>query len=157
MRGHFRRRRDGRITFDLSTEEKAFLGDVLGLLATVGIDAEDPAARRLRVPVYLDDPDADAEWWRFMGEELTAARDGDRAVYRQVTTSEGRVILSDAEADGFLRVLNEGRLALGARFGVEVEEDHDRISDEQRQVLDFLGWILEELTMTLSAGLSPEP
>jgi hypothetical protein len=50
-------------------------------------------------------------------------------------------------------VLNEGRLALGARFGLEVEDDHDRLPEEQRQVLDFLGWVLEEMTAALTSAL----
>jgi hypothetical protein len=50
-------------------------------------------------------------------------------------------------------VLNEGRLALGARFGLDVEEDHDRLPEEQRDILDYLGWLLEELTSELSRSL----
>jgi hypothetical protein len=50
-------------------------------------------------------------------------------------------------------VLNEGRLALGARFGLEVEADHDRLPEEQRQILDYLGWVLEEMTLALTAAL----
>jgi hypothetical protein len=50
-------------------------------------------------------------------------------------------------------VLNEGRLALGARFGLEVEEDHDRLPEDQREILDFLGWLLEDLTLELSRSL----
>jgi hypothetical protein len=50
-------------------------------------------------------------------------------------------------------VLNEGRLALGARFGVEVEEDHDRLPEDRREVMDYLGWLLEDLTVELSRTL----
>lgn len=149
---HFKSTRAG-IVCRFSPEERIFLGDVLPMLADIGVVGEDPAATRLQVPVYLDDPEANEEWWRLMGEELNAARKVDRDVFRRVVEEPGPVTLSDADADSFLRVINEARLALGARLGVEVEEDHDLLAEESRQVLDYLGWILEELTDALSRSL----
>ena len=147
------RYRGGKIVVDLPAEEKLFLSDVLELLASVPTTGDDPATQRLQVPVYLDDPEANSEWWLFMGEELSIARAADRGVFRRVVESEGKLELTTEEADAFLRVLNEGRLALGARFGLEVEADHDRLPDAQREVLDFLGWVLEEMTVALTAAL----
>ena len=69
------------------------------------------------------------------------------------SSQSGRHHLSYEEADAFLRVLNEGRLALGARFGLEVEEDHDRLPEEQRDIMDYLGWLLEDLTAELTRSL----
>jgi hypothetical protein len=63
------------------------------------------------------------------------------------------VTLDRDEADSILRVLNEARLALGARFGIDVESDHDDLPEESRQVMDYLGWIQEELTVELMGGL----
>ncbi len=144
---------DGTIEVRLSSEERLFLGDVLPLLAGVGAPGSDPAADRLQVPVYLDDPDANQEWWRLMGSELDAGRRSDRVVFEKIISSDGPVGLSNAEADAVLRVLNEARLALGARFGIDVEEDHDDLPEESRQVLDYLGWIQEELTLELMKAL----
>jgi len=149
---HFTATSEG-IAVSFSTEERIFLGDVLPLLADIGQVGVDPAATRLNVPVYLDAPEANEEWWRLMGEELSSARRADRAVYRKVLDAEGEPVLSDEDADSFLRVINEARLALGARLGLDVEDDHDRLPEDQRQVLDYLGWILEELTDELSRGL----
>jgi hypothetical protein len=39
------------------------------------------------------------------------------------------------------------------QFGVEVEADHDLLPEDQRDILDFLGWLLEELTSELSRSL----
>lgn len=147
------RYRANKIVVDLPAEEREFLSDVLDLLAAIPTTGDDPATRRLQVPVYLDDPEANSEWWLFMGEELSIARATDRNVYRRVMETEGKLELTTEEADAFLRVLNEGRLALGARFGLEVEDDHDRLPEEQRQVLDFLGWVLEEMTAALTSAL----
>ncbi len=138
---------------ELPIEERQFLSDVLELLASIPATGDDPATLRLQVPVYLDDPEANSEWWLFMGEELSIARTADREVYRRVMETDGKVTLTTEEADSFLRVLNEGRLALGARFGLEVEADHDELPEEQRQVMDFLGWTLEEMTIALTAAL----
>ncbi|HZD21797.1 MAG TPA: DUF2017 family protein, partial [Acidimicrobiia bacterium] len=137
----------------LEPEERVFLGDVLPLLVGVGSPGSDPAADRLRVPVYLDDPEANSEWWRLMGEDLDAARRADRAVFAKAISGDEPMTLSVEEADAMLRVLNEARLALGARFGIEVEEDHAKLPEDSRQVMDYLGWIHEELTVELMGSL----
>jgi len=149
---HFKKVRKG-IKATFSPAERVFLSDVLPLLAEVGQEADDPAASRLHVPVYLDDPEANDEWWRLMGKELDDARREDRAVYRKVIAADDGIVLDDEQANAFLRVLNEGRLVLGARMGVEVESDHYELSEHARQVLDYLGWVLEELTEILSRSL----
>jgi hypothetical protein len=105
------------------------------------------------VPVYLDDPESNDEWWRLMESELAAARTDDRSVFERAITDKGQTHLTVDEADALLRVLNEGRLALGARFGVEVEADHDQLPEDQREIMDYLGWLLEDLTLELSRTL----
>lgn len=137
------------IRVTLSPEEKIFLGDVLPLLAGVGVGESDPAAERLRVPVYLDAPESNDEWWRLMGGDLDAGRASDRLVFETVVKAEEPPVLSFDDADAVLKVLNEARLVLGARMGVDVESDHDELPEESRQVLDYLGWIQEELTVEL--------
>jgi hypothetical protein len=149
---HFKHTRKG-IVAGFDRDERTFLGDVLPLLAGLGAPGADPAATRLHVPVYLDDPESNEEWWRLMGPELTEARKADREVFGRMVGSEGPVTLSDSEADSVLRVLNEARLALGARLGIEVEDDHERLAPESRQALDYLGWIQEELTIELTRAL----
>lgn len=149
---HFHTTAEG-IRVDLSREERLFLGDVLPLLAEIGARGSDPAADRLHVPVYLDDPAANEEWWRLMGQELDAARRADRTVFQTVVSSDEPVTLSMEDADAMLRVLNQARLALGARLGIDVEGDHDTLPEDSRQVMDYLGWIQEELTVELTGAL----
>lgn len=141
------------IRVELSPEERLFLGDVLPLLAGIGARGSDPAADRLTVPVYLDDPDANEEWWRLMGQDLEASRQSDRAVFQRMVSSDDGAILDDEEADAVLRVLNQARLALGARLGIDVESDHEELPEDSRQVMDYLGWIQEELTVELMRAL----
>jgi hypothetical protein len=149
---HFKTVKDG-IRVELTPEEKVFLGDVLPLLAGVGASGEDPAADRLNVPVYLDDPAANREWWRLMGQDLEAARRADRAVFERVVGGDEPPVMTRDDADAFLRVLNEARLSLGARLGIDVEADHDELPEHSRQVMDYLGWIQEELTIELMRAL----
>ena len=146
---HFKTVRRG-IKASFAPAERMYLSDILPLLSGVGENPDDPAAQRLRVPVYLDDKEANEAWWLLMGQELDDARKADRAVFERVMRSDNAVVLDDDEANAFLRVLNEARLVLGARMGVEVEEDHDRLPEPSRQALDYLGWVLEELTVELS-------
>lgn len=152
MQRRFKSTRGG-IDVDLTEDEKVFLSGLLDLLAGIPAAADEPASRRLRVPVYLDDPESNDEWWRLMEGELNAARNADRRAFQQVLDDRGQRHMSIDEADAFLRVLNEGRLALGARFGLEVEEDHDGLPEEQRDIMDYLGWLLEDLTSELSRSL----
>jgi hypothetical protein len=149
---HFRTTRKG-IEADLSPEERVFLGDVLPLLAGIGAPGVDPAADRLKVPVYLDNPDANEEWWRLMGQDLVASRQADRTVFGKMVGSDVPIVLTTDEADAVIRVLNQARLALGARLGIDVEEDHEQLPEDSRQVMDYLGWIQEELTMELMRAL----
>ena len=148
---HFKTTRKGIVT-SFSDAERVFLGDVVPFLTELGEVGVDPAATRLNVPVYLDDPESNDEWWRLMGPELGEARRTDRQLFQKVLQTNSYV-LTDAEADAVLRVVNETRLALGVRLGIEVEEDHERIPPEDRQALDFLGWLQEELTAELTKRL----
>jgi hypothetical protein len=141
------------VEVDLSSDERVFLTELLDLLMSIPNVGDDPASRRLRVPVYLDDPESNDEWWRHMGEELTVSRTADRRVFQRVMSESTPIRLDMEEASSFLRVLNEGRLALAARFGLEVEEDHDSLPESQRDILDYLGWLLEELTSELTRAL----
>lgn len=150
----FRATGDG-IRVELGPEERLFLGDVLPLLAEIGSPGSDPAADRLQVPVYLDDPDANDEWWRLMGQDLEAARQADRAVFSKVVSADEAVTLDTEDADAVVRVLNQARLALGARLGIDVEADHDTLAEDSRQVMDYLSWIQEELTEELTRTLPP--
>jgi hypothetical protein len=148
---HFKTTRRG-IVASFSPAERVFLGDVIPLLESLGPAGEDPAATRLIVPVYLDDPGSNDEWWRLMGSELEAGRLDDRGVFDSLLGS-GSTTLSDAEAEAVLRVLNEARLVIGARLGIEVEADHEQVPLQERQALDYLGWIQEELTIELTRRL----
>jgi hypothetical protein len=74
-------------------------------------------------------------------------------VFGKMVGSDVPIVLTTDEADAVIRVLNQARLALGARLGIDVEEDHEQLPEDSRQVMDYLGWIQEELTMELMRAL----
>lgn len=153
----------------LTDIEVTFLTDLPRLLAGLGTPDSDPGAARLSPPVYLGDPEADAEWRRLAGTELDASRRADRSAFEVVleavrdslpesarTEPKGTVgttVISRAEADAVLRVINEARLVLGARWGIETAGDYDDLRPEASEVLSFLGWLVSDMAEVLEETL----
>lgn len=105
------------------------------------IDPTEPAGMRLALPVYLDDPDANAEWWSYMRDELEDGRSQDRACFRQAMDDASQpagVVLDREQAHAVARVAGELRLVIAARVGIEVEEDYARIEDQDAALMDAL-------------------
>lgn len=154
MGERFRRVKGDQYVVTLSEGERQFLADVALMLSSVdSTNHHDAAATRLKLPVYLDDPDSTDEWWRLMGDQLETSRTLDRSIFDRVMEGEDEVVLSATEAESLLRVINEGRLVLAARLGIRVASDFDDIDDELRLPLDFLHWLLEDLTSELTRRL----
>ncbi|HEY7565731.1 MAG TPA: DUF2017 family protein [Acidimicrobiia bacterium] len=142
------------ILVTLEPDDLEFLSQLPEFLDSLGSPEDDPAAARLRVPVYLDDPDASAEWWRLMESELGQARIADRSAFGLIVEAAAAgTTASTAEAEAFLRVLNEGRLALAARLAVEVEEDYERLSEADRGALDYLASLQQLLLAALGSSV----
>ena len=118
----FRARSEG-VELTLRGEEVDALSLMMPVLVSVGDENGDPAAERLSVAAYPEDPDSQDEYERLMVPELDKHRQVDRAVV--VSSLEaarrGPVRLSLPEADSWLVVMNETRLALAARLGIEEE------------------------------------
>lgn len=129
----------------------AFLSDIPELLAGVGSQQTDRAAERLHVPVYLDDAEANGEWWRWMGAELDESKAADRSAFSEIlAAAEAGVVVSELEAFAMLRVLTETRLVIAARAGLEVEEDYETLDEHTLAVLNTLALLQESLIDALS-------
>jgi hypothetical protein len=156
MSAHFRLAGDG-VEVRLGSEEVFLLGEVTRLLVGLGDPASDPGAARLSPPVYLDDPEADAEWRRLAGSELDQARRADRSavetILETLRSEPGSVTVSIPEANAMMRVFNDARLALGARWGIDEPEDYEKLRPEAEEVLSFLGWVVSELAIVLGGAL----
>lgn len=152
---------DDGVEVEFSPAEATLLHDVLTVLSRLGDPSEDAGAARLRPPVYLDDPEADAEWQRLAGTELTSARRADRSALEMVleavdsahAADESTVVVSVPEAEAMMRVLNDVRLVLAARWGVDTPAGYDHLRSEAADILSFLGWLVSELAIVLGGGL----
>ena len=122
--------------------------DLMGrLLASVGLSPGDPAAERLSVAAYPEDEEAQAEYGRLMAPELDTHRQMDRATVSSALAAarKGPVSLTTAEAESWLAVINETRLALAARLGIEEEgwgETVDELSPPVPEMV-FLVYLTE--------------
>ena len=146
MRRPFKHHRDG-IAVRLAAAERAFLANLPELLAAVDADTADPAHARLHVEAYPDDPEAQEEMTAYSGSQLAEARAADRAAF---TITLDKAVLSLEEAETWLVVLGDSRLALAARLGITEpgwetadEEDPERIA------LGFLSFLQDQLVDVL--------
>lgn len=130
------------------------LDEVRGLLQSDDPQVA-PLLRRLFPPAYHldDDAEADAEYQRYMREELVASRlSGMDAVTDAL--SAGRP-LSEGEITGFMQALNNVRLVLGTLLDVgedhdptEIEDDHPMVAEHQ--LYTYTSWLLEMTVQAIS-------
>lgn len=144
---------DGRISLQLDPAESAFLSDMVRMLEGVGQVEGDPGEKRLDVPAYLGDAEAAEDWRRLMGDQLEDGRARDREVLLSVVEGEGSVSVDPARAEAILRAVNEARLVLAARLGIEVESDYEQLDAGGIVALHYLGLFIEDLTDELSRML----
>lgn len=122
-------------------------------------DRDDPVVARLFPATVTDDPDADAELRALLYEDLltdrlTALREL-LALLDRATRHRGglRIDLDAEEAVLVLGVLNDLRLAMGARVGDEAlrreGEPVDEATAQRLAVMDHLGWLQEQLLAIL--------
>lgn len=152
MRRPFKAHRQG-VTVRLSDVERQFLLGLPSLLSSLEGDPEDPAYKRLHVAAYPDDPAAQKEMSEYSGSQLAEARSIDRARFTASLESE-ETVLSPDEAESWLTVLGDTRLALAARLGIDEpgweaadEEDPERIT------LGFLSYLQDQLVSVLMERL----
>ncbi len=121
------------------------LAGLVTALDNLGSIESDPAAARLSLPVYLGDDDANAQWDDTFSDRIDLGRTVDRAVFSRVFGSLEKVFVDREEASSLIRVLAELRLVVAARVGIEVEEDYERLGEDQTELLGVLGWLQHSL------------
>lgn len=138
------------ILVTLTPDDLDLLSQLPEFLNSLGDPVEDPAASRLQAPVYSEDHSASEEWWRLMADEFRESRAADRSAFELILEAAAAgTVASVAEAEAFLRVLNESRLALAARLGVEEEGDMERLEEDDRGALDYLAGLQQLLVVAL--------
>jgi hypothetical protein len=160
------RRRGGHVRWELEGYETSLLVRLReGLVDTLhhgGTD--DPVVRRLFGPAVSGDEEADAELRSMLRDDLLEGRLAaldrlleilQRATPRHRGDPEGavRVDLDEDEPHVVLGALNDLRLALGARVGLETtDRDHVEPGSPEETtlaVMDHLAWMQEQLIAIL--------
>lgn len=114
------------------------------------LDRDDPAVARL-FPDASTNADEASDFRRLMEAELRSQKAADaRLVIRALEpvreATDPEVALPVSEQEAWLRTLNAVRLVLGARLGIEDEEDAELVDnlddeDERAPVADVYHWV----------------
>ena len=158
------RHRSGEIRLSLSAEERELLRNLPGQLEEV-FDAapEDPSLLRLSPPAYTDQPEQEAEYRKYMGDDL---RQRQREALRVLRETAGAERLSEEQAQSWLSALNSLRLVLGTQLDITEEDDvvaRPDPDDPRAPALalyGYLSWLLDQVVDALAGGLPhvpPEP
>ncbi len=115
-------------------------------------DGHDERMTRLFPTAYPDNPERDAEYRRYMHDELVTSRLASIDMVEQsIASSE----LSESELMGWMRAVNSIRLVLGTLLDVSEETDIGDIADDdpdigQYALYGYLSALLEEIVSALS-------
>lgn len=150
-RGPVLRTKHGTYKLNLADDHREVLTHLVTQLRDSLLTTTDAAAlRRLFPTAYHDDPKKDAEYQRLMREELLASRLSSIEIALAVISRRDE--LNESEIDAFARSINSLRLVLGTALDI-AESDYDYLSDSknqpdnseliQRELYDYLGWLLE--------------
>ncbi len=137
----------------LPAEEREVLRALPGQLREL-LDTDDASLVRLRPPAY-DEPDADAEFDRLVGAEITTGRLHALRVLEETADAQ---ILDAKQLDAWLRALNDLRLVLGTRLRITEESYADEFPyDDPRApelaLYQYLSWLQEQAVDAVSSAL----
>lgn len=112
----------------------------------------DDRVRRLFPTAYADDPERDAEYQRFMREELIASR---VAAIEQVEATLDAKELDEAQLLGWMQSVNAVRLVLGTMLDVSEDDTIDHLAEDDPDVHNYalygyLSGLLDEMVTVLS-------
>jgi len=144
------RRKGDRVRLNLDSHEQALLSELLGELEPLLAEPDDPSLRRLFPPAYSDEQNDD-QYRSLVRDQLVRGRARSLATMR-ATLANDEIDL--AQADEWLRALNDLRLVLGTRLEVTEDLDYESIDlDTPRgrdlAVYGYLAWLQEQLVEAL--------
>jgi hypothetical protein len=150
-RWRVRARTDGGFDLNLPDEERELLSNVLPQLREVMANPDDERARRLFPTAYLNDVERDAEYHRFMREELVASRLAALATFAE-TARAGRV--DEAALLSWMQAINGVRLVLGTLLDIGEDDNLDGLTKDDPRLPEYalygyLSGLLEEIVQAL--------
>lgn len=133
------RAKDGSYRVELGAEDREVLRELpLQLSQAFTANPKDEAFRRLSPPAYADDPAAEEEYRRLVGQELS---DGKTAALETLAKTADAKELNEDELDAWLRALNFVRLWLGTLLDVSEDEEADEPEDAPHILYHVLTWL----------------
>lgn len=141
----------GRFRLLLPVEEQTVLDDLFAQLREL-LGADEATAgervRRVFPTAYPDDPELDAEYQRFMREELVASH---LASIDRVRASLGTPEVDEAGLHGWVQSINAVRLVLGTLLDVSEDDDPSDYEDPTYALYGYLSGLLDEMITVLSS------
>jgi hypothetical protein len=150
----------GRVTARFEAAESGVLEQLAAQLTEL-LDARsavelDPALRRLLPDAYPDDMEASAEFRRFTADDLAARKAANAAtVVASLAASAPRrrgvteVTLDEQESQAWLRSLNDLRLTIGARLGLDSDTPPEDPDPALVQLYDWLTFAQQSLIQAI--------
>lgn len=160
----FRQTYEGKVTLDLSSDERALLIDLFTqmqnlletpevpensdpLAALVGLEGPtqeptDPAIARLFPNAYLDDQQAAQDFRRYTEPDLRSEKMQNLDLVSDSLAQDSQSFeLTSEETGAWLKSLNDLRLVLGTRIGVSNEYQEDQSDDPGFHLYDYLTYL----------------
>jgi hypothetical protein len=140
-----------RLLVDSAGPERELLESLPILLRGSEIDDGSPDWARLRSVGHLGDPEAAARFSDLTAGMLESARAEDLDRFE---ATAGADHLDAEQAEAWLRVIGEARLAVAARIGIDTEGwEEERQGTFESAVLHLLGHLQESLVAALAERL----
>lgn len=155
-RRRFASARGGGVKVRIAKEERGVLRGLPTQLRQLMDDApDDPAVLRLFPPAYRDRPEHEREYRRLMGDDLRERRLAALAAMEDTVDAD---VLTEEQASGWLRALNDLRLVLGTRLDVQDDTfDHELDESDPRApalaLYGYLSVLEEELVEALAENV----
>ena len=149
-----KRTRKGVYELRIPPEERALLRTMPGQLREL-LGTDDPSLVRLFPPAYVDDAEREAEYRRFVRDDLVARRRDALVVMERTLDAE---TVTEDELTGWLSVINDLRLVLGTRLDVSEDMFEDEIAEDDPRapalaLYGYLSWLQEHIVDALAGGL----
>lgn len=168
------RLKNGKFKIDLADDHRRLLTQLIEQLRdSLTTSTDDANLRRLFPTAYHNDAKKDAEYQRLMRDELLESRLAAIDIAISVLAKDDEI--TDEQIDSFSRSINSLRLVLGTTLDI-AESDYDiprdmprdtpqsenSESDEaseddeyliQKELYEYLGWLLEWTVSAQSSGL----